>query len=441
MWEQSTLLAVACRPGLTGSYEIGKTRRPFTTGAPLANKRPKSGDDGSQQLGFGLEVPLVRPPATPARRPGERDLQANPQTRMKLQALTSYLPAWMRIAASKNGPDAFVMDLMAGPGIYRDGDTAQAYGSPVIACNAALRVTDWMAKRGREWRCHLRFVEPDSDTRASLQAQLARFEGLLDFIVLPARAEDVTAQLSRESRGHPTFALLDPNGIVPISFDLISRFRGRPFTELLLSFDAQILMRSPAAGQSKAITEFSGGAWWRDFTDAKGQLDLESYMPQLCRELNQVFPYVALQRLEFPAAHANRAMIQLCMSVGGREEWLAAMHRARPEDATVIMEFAADLKRRGSIDDVIERLARLAGRTVTYKSILQQLFDVAVGEREIHQALLFMRSVGVVGWTSWLSRHAVPRPRFSFAPEPSALRWDGEERPPDRPTAVRAIAR
>lgn len=55
----------------------------------MADTRPKTDDDGSQQLGFGVEVPQVRGAASEGRRPDKRDLQANPQTRMKLQALRS----------------------------------------------------------------------------------------------------------------------------------------------------------------------------------------------------------------------------------------------------------------------------------------------------------------------------------------------------------------
>lgn len=99
----------------------------------------------------------------------------------------------MRIAASKGGTDAHVIDVMARPGIYPDGPTTQGFGSPVIACYAAVRVTEWMAKRGHEWRCRLRFVEPDAETRTSLLVKLARFEGMVDFIVLPTRAEYAAA--------------------------------------------------------------------------------------------------------------------------------------------------------------------------------------------------------------------------------------------------------
>lgn len=301
-------------------------------------------------------------------------------------------------------------------------------------CEAALATVEAQASRGRTWTPHLRFVERNATARASLRTELARFDGLLDYRVLDRPAEEVVGTLARESRGFPTFTFIDPDGIVPISFDLIRSFAGRPFTELLLSIDTMAIHRNVAAGQGVAVEALSGGTWWTEYVHANGDFDLNAYLRRLCRELATVFPVVSIEKLTFPSEHAYRAMVQCCMSQVGRKRWQPIVRKALPP-GTQVLQFAAEME----LDTIIERLGVLAGRTgLYYKGIMAELPDLPADDGPIHQALLYLREVGLVEWTPWLSRHAYPPPRFSFAQSwPIDLKWDRLQREPDRaPEAV-----
>jgi hypothetical protein len=147
------------------------------------------------QVSFGFDDPdrndFIPSRAHGARRKphaSERDLSTRPHTRLKLDSLAAYLPQWFGIASNVS-TDTHYIDAFAGAGHYPDG-TETAKGSPVIACEAALDALEAGRQRGRPWRPHLRFIERSRKTAIELRAELARFEDVLDYVVIQGTAID-----------------------------------------------------------------------------------------------------------------------------------------------------------------------------------------------------------------------------------------------------------
>jgi len=358
----------------------------------------------------------------------ERLVRDRPQTQVKLAAYQAYLPEWLRILGQTQGVrDLFVLDLFAGPGEYRDG----VAGSPVIAADAALVVQSALQDRGRPVAIHLRFVEKDEPTRALLRTVMTRYDGRVDYVILDGTADDRAPELLIESRGSPTLALLDPDGI-EVSYDLVCQFGGRRRTELLLSFDVQALLRCAELENGRAVSRFFGDETsWRACYSSSGELDvvalLELYRLTLARD--RLFPYTAVHRIVFNSTHANRAIAQGCGSPKGTEKWLQAFRAAATKFDARLVEVALRMERRSAINRAIDQLRFFAGaRDVNYSQIYQHLLGLNLGQPDTHQVLLFLRERGLVAWSSRLHEDAHPRPRFTFGTFPDAIVWDGIER-------------
>jgi three-Cys-motif partner protein len=224
-----------------------------------------------------------------------RLVRDRPQTQIKLAAYQAYLPEWLRILGQSPGVrHLFVLDLFAGPGEYRDG----VAGSPVIAADSALVVQSSLQAHGRPVAVHLRLVEKDEATRALLRRAMARYDGRVDYSILDGTADERGPELLKESRGSPTLALLDPDGI-DVSYELIHQFGGRRRTEVLLSFDVQALLRCAEIDEGRAVSRFFGDATsWRACYGPTGELDvvalLELYRLTLAQDRG--FPYTAVHR-------------------------------------------------------------------------------------------------------------------------------------------------
>lgn len=370
----------------------------------------------------------------------ERMVGDRPQTQIKLAAYKAYLPEWLQILGQVTGVrDLYVLDLFAGPGEYRDG----VAGSPVIAADAALVVQSHLEARGRPAAIHLRLVEKDDQTRALLQAAMARYDGRLDYRILDGTADERASELLDESRGVPTLALLDPDGI-EVPFDLVSRFGHRKRTEVLLSFDVQALLRCADVDDGPAVSRFFGDDLsWRRCDGPSGGLDadalLELYRRTLARD--GLFPYTAVHRIVFNSKHANRAIAQGCGSPKGTEKWLAAFRGAAGMFDARLVEVASQLERRSAISRAIDQLRSFAeARDLSYAAIYQHLLGLNLGERDTHQVLLFLRERGIVDWSSRLHRGAHPSPKFTFGQFPGEITWDGVERPPELPE-LRVVVR
>jgi three-Cys-motif partner protein len=402
----------------------------------MVQRRRAPTPDGQVNFGFddGVANALVPMPARGARRKpraSERDLSVRPHTRLKLDSLMAYLPQWFGIASNRS-TDTYYIDAFAGAGQYPDGSTT-AKGSPVIACEAALDAVQAGQRRGGTWRPHLRFIERSRKTAMELRAELARFDGVLDYRVIQGDAAKELPDLILETIGRPTLLFVDPDGYKPVTFDLLHSLAGRrTMTEILLSVDAQGIRRAHARGETAALAAFSGGEWWSGSLGPDGLIDLRSYFRGLCSRLGGVgalFPYANVQHLEFLSNHAHRAIIQCCMSAEGPKRWMAGMAQSRVE-SQVIDSIFPELDRQEHMNAIIDRLRTLAGRDGFYfRDCINAMSDVAWSEADLHQALLFLKAQRLVDWSSRLGRAASPAPRFTFAPIwPDAVAWDGQMR-------------
>jgi three-Cys-motif partner protein len=142
------------------------------------------------------------------------------------------------------------VDAFAGAGHYPDG-LGISKGSPVIACESALN-----ARTARpQWRPHLRFIERSPETADELRQELTRFDGALDYDVVQGDAAKELPGLIAATCGVPTLVFVDPDGFAPVTFDLLKSLAGRvTMTEILLSVDAQGIMRAHARGETAALT-------------------------------------------------------------------------------------------------------------------------------------------------------------------------------------------
>jgi three-Cys-motif partner protein len=363
------------------------------------------------------------------------DLAKRPQTWLKLLSLADYLPVWFA-KISNLAADAYYLDFFAGPGAYVNG-MATAKGSPVLACEAAAAMVEWHAARGRTWTPHLRFVEPDEETRASLAAALSMFDGIIDHKIIPTSAEAALPGLLAESAGSPTLAFFDPFGY-DIAFDWVAAFKRPGLTEVLISFDAQAIKRNIAAGQVAGVTDFSGGDWWRAHVVGM-DLDLDAYLRDLALHLRRLFPYAGIQQFEFLSNHALRAVAQCCGSIVGRKAWLDAVHKSRDKMALVENIFP-ELDQQALLDEILERLRPLVGSSVIFKEIVGHLDDLDWNLDALNQAVAFLAEGGFVTWSDRTAAAGHPYRLFRFTrPWPAGLAWDGLTRTaPERPgrTAV-----
>lgn len=378
---------------------------------------------GLDEVTAEFRVPIVVPAkvSRPSIPTSALDLTRRPQTWLKLLSLNIYLPVWFG-KISNRADEAFYLDFFAGPGVYLNGVLA-AKGSPVLACEAAATMVEWHSARGRTWRPHLRFVEPDADARATLRSELARFDGVVDYRVLPMTAGDAIGALVAESAGQPTLAFFDPFGY-DIDFSWVEAFARDGINEVLFTFDAQALKRNVAAGQVAGVTEFSGGDWWRDHVQG-ADLDLASYLRSLATHLRGPFRYAGVQQFEFLSNHALRAVAQCCGSIVGRREWLAAVRKSR-HSMTLVDDIFPELDRHALVNEIIQRLQSAAGRTEIYKQVIGRLDDLDWTPGAVDQAIAFLTDNGCVRWSDRRAAAGHMYRLYQFTgPWPANLAWDG----------------
>jgi hypothetical protein len=266
-----------------------------------------------------------------------------------------------------------------------------------------------------------------------LRQELARFDGVLDYGVVQGDAARELPGLIAATVGVPTLLFIDPDGFAPVTFDLLKSLAGRlTMTEILLSVDAQGIMRAHARGETAALTAFSGGEWWSDSLGADGLIDLRSYFRRLCSSLGgpgALFPFANVQHLEFLSNHAHRAIIQCCMSAEGPKRWIQAIQRSKARSQT-IDAFFPEIDESKLVTSIVDRLGTLRGQSGCYfGGCINALSDVPWDEKSVHQALLYLRDSGLARWSSRLGRDASPAPRFTFARDwPQPLSWDGQVR-------------
>jgi hypothetical protein len=191
-------------------------------------------------------------------------------------------------------------------------------------------------------------------------------------------------------------------------------------------------------GDGPAVSRFLGDdISWRPCYGPDGTLDadalLELYRRTLARD--GLFRYTLVQRIVFTPMHANRAIAQGCGSTKGTDRWLEAFRAAAAKFDARLVEVASQFDRRRRLSQAVDLLRSFGGaRGVGYAAIYQHLLALGLGERDTHQVLLFLRSRGLVSWSSRLHRDAEPAPRFDFvAAFPASLTWDAVERESELP--------
>jgi three-Cys-motif partner protein len=381
---------------------------------------------GLDEVTAEFHVPVVVPArkSKPSTLASALDLTRRPQTWLKLLSLNVYLPVWFG-KISNRADNAYYLDFFAGPGAYVNG-VLTAKGSPVVACEAAAAMADRHATRGRTWTPHLRFVEPDAKARATLGSELARFDGEVDYRILPMTAADAIGALVAESAGKPTLAFFDPFGY-DIDLRWVEAFARDGINEVLFTFDAQALKRNVAAGQVAGVTEFSGGDWWREHVEGP-ELDLESYLRALATRLRGTFRYAGVQQFEFLSNHALRAVAQCCGSIVGRREWLAAVRKSR-HSMTLVDDIFPELDQQALVDGIIERLGAAAGQTEIYKQVIGRLDDLDWTPDAVDQAFAFLTERRYVTWSDRKASAGHMYRLFQFTARwPTNVVWDGVTR-------------
>ena len=223
---------------------------------PLAHGDPTTNDQ------LNLDLPDLPPPrkksASTADKAAhdDRNLESHPQTRAKLDAFRRYVPHFLGKLGNLES-HVFVLDLLGGSGRVRDG-LGWADGSPLVACRAAEEATADFARRGRDVMFSLRFVEPNDEARTTLNRLVGPFRSALDIRVSPGKAAGHIASLLAESSASPTITFLDPDGF-GVTFDQVIAFGDRAYSEVLLNFDVQGLLRTAGIVQTRSVTNFCGG--------------------------------------------------------------------------------------------------------------------------------------------------------------------------------------
>jgi three-Cys-motif partner protein len=359
----------------------------------------------------------------------DRNLQARPQTRAKLDAYCGYLPRYLG-KLGNTSRHVFVNDLFAGSGRVRDG-LGWADGSPIIACRLAVETRRKLAARGRDVMFSLRFVELEDERCRTLERLVAPFRNELDIVVYGGKASAFVDRILAESAGFPTFTFIDPDGI-GVQFEHVVAF-ARQFGEVLLDFDLQGVLRTAAIKAPKRVTEFCGGDWWQQYQQ-NGVFDEDGFLRDYGRRLGPPhFHYVSAHRLDFPAVVANRVIVQGAYSAKALDLWHNEIERAMPRTGGLTLDFVSALDRQTIVAGVIDTVRSLAPRTCTFGAIRGAMGVVPHGEDEIHQALLYLREQGYASWTSTLHADSRPAPQITIYRVPVGITWDGAVREPEKP--------
>lgn len=249
----------------------------------------------------------------------DRWLDDHPQTRIKLAAYEAYLPWWIRtLGVQPTGGELYILDLFAGPGIYRS-SSGPRLGSPIIACRAAETNRQVIERlKGYGLLVHLRFVEPRRKAFELLRAAVEKEAdaGEYDAQAFNRTAAEMLPSLLGEVGDRPTLALLDPDGVKPLEFTLIEQL-SNSWAEVLLSFDVTALSR--LAGQDPdAVSRWFGSDGWTQFWRGS-TFAYDDLLRQYQRGLTDLFPHTSLGRLVF--SRSNRAIAQGARSALATRLW------------------------------------------------------------------------------------------------------------------------
>lgn len=173
------------------------------------------------------------------------DLSHRPYTQLKLKILKEYLWIWAKIffsTASKNKnwtayQDIYYIDCFAGRGKYHcNGQKDIIDGSPLIALECALKFQQNQKYEGVKMHCI--FVEKIKKNSQNLERFCKAYTGKVDFEVYEEKDfNDVINDIITKVNYHPTFFLIDPDGIKELKRGSLEKIVGRKgATDILLNY-------------------------------------------------------------------------------------------------------------------------------------------------------------------------------------------------------------
>jgi len=223
--------------------------------------------------------------------------------------LTPYLPKVLRI-----GRPVVIVDCFAGAGRFDDGTD----GSPRIIAKA---IEDWGSK-GRPVEALL--VEPKKTIFKQLEDNVCEFGSLCRPVY--GDFNDAVAEIERLARTHTVFVYIDPYGLKPLKFSLLSSIyryvKSGTSVEVLMNFNSPSLIRNGRAAlglsqrevpeeewflesdedttrtmSPEEIDEIAGGSYWRSIVSSEitfsemEEACAQEYMGQMRRYFQGVFNY------------------------------------------------------------------------------------------------------------------------------------------------------
>lgn len=250
--------------------------------------------------------------------------------------LTPYLPKVLRI-----GRPVVIVDCFAGTGRFDNGTD----GSPRIIAQA---VENWGTK-GRPVEALL--VEAKKSLFQQLEANVSEFGTLCRPI--HGDFKDAVAEIERLARTHTVFVYIDPYGLKPLKFSLLSsiyrHIKSGTSVEVLMNFNSPSLVRNgrAALGLSQKevpedewflesdedtkrtmtredIDEIAGGSYWRSIVSSEisfaemEEACAQEYMGQMRKYFQGVFNYpikekythkIPKYRLIFDSRHPDAMLL------------------------------------------------------------------------------------------------------------------------------------
>jgi len=173
------------------------------------------------------------------------DLSHRPYTQLKLKILKEYLWIWAKIffsTASKNKnwaayQDIYYIDCFAGRGKYHyNGQKDIILGSPLIALECASKFQQNQKYDGIKMHCI--FIEKIRKCSQDLEKFCEPYIGKVDFEIYKEKDfNNVITNIINKINYHPTFFLIDPDGIKELKRGSLEKIVGRKgATDILLNY-------------------------------------------------------------------------------------------------------------------------------------------------------------------------------------------------------------
>lgn len=263
--------------------------------------------------------------------------------------LTPYLPKVFRL-----GKPVAIVDCFAGAGRFDDGTD----GSPRIIAQA---IGKWVSK-GKPVQALL--VEEKKTLFRQLQENVREFGSLCR--VVHGSFENSVAEIERLARTHSVFVYIDPYGLKPLKFSLLSsiyrHLKSGTSVEVLMNFNSPSLVRNGRASlgltqkdvpedewflvseeeekrtmSPEEIDDIAGGHYWRSIVSSEMTFSemeeacVHEYMGQMRRYFQGVFNYsikekythkIPKYRLLFGSRHPDAMLLINDAVCNARDQFL-----------------------------------------------------------------------------------------------------------------------